>query len=206
MSKMVNTLMRQGYLKTDRVIEAFSDVDRAEFLPEKYQRYADANIPLPVGGGQIITQPAAAAVMLELLDLQEGQSVLNVGVSTGWTTTLLDHVVGKNGVVVGIEIDADILEQAKKNLSNFGFISANNNVTLVCKNGIEGYVEKAPYDRILVSATASMEPPQALKDQLKVGGRMVIPVGENVLMIEKTSETDYVTKERPGFGLMPLVE
>ncbi len=92
MSKLVNELIRQGYLKTDLLIEAFSEISRVEFVPHELEKEAEANVALPIGYGQTISQPLTVALMMELLDPQRGQNVLDIGSGSGWTTALLCYI------------------------------------------------------------------------------------------------------------------
>lgn len=204
MSHLVNDLIRKGYLKTDIVIEAFSEIDRVEFVPENFQHDAGADIPLPIGHGQTISQPLTVAVMMELLDPQRGQNILDVGSGSGWTTALLAYIVGKNGHVTAVERIADLCETGKRNAEKYSFITRDAIAEFHHVDGAQGYVQNAPYDRILVSASAD-EIPQALKEQLAVGGKMVIPVHNSIWYVEKKGDADFYTEEYPGFSFVPLI-
>ena len=204
MSRLINTLITQGYLKSDLAIDAFSVVRREDFVPAEFEREAETNIPLPIGYGQTISQPLTVAVMLELLDLSPGLSVLDVGSGSGWSSTLLAHIVGEKGRVVAVERIPDLYDFGKKNIEKFGFVTMGR-VKCVLGDGNEGYREEAPYDRILVSASAE-EIPKELKSQLKVGGKMVIPIYNALAYVEKRGEDDFYVERFPGFLFVPLIE
>jgi protein-L-isoaspartate(D-aspartate) O-methyltransferase len=204
MSRLINMLITQGYLKSDALIEAFSHVRREEFVPEEFASEAETNIPLPIGYGQTISQPLTVAVMLELLDVKPGQRVLDVGSGSGWSSTLLAYAVGEEGHVVAIERIPELYDFGKKNIDKFGFVSLKR-VRCVLGNGSEGYAEEAPYDRILVSASAE-EIPEPYKKQLAVGGKMVIPIYNSLAYIEKRGEDDFYIERFPGFVFVPLIE
>ena len=196
--------MQDGYLKTDKVIDAFDRVNRVEFVPKALELQANADVALPIGFGQTISQPLVVAFMLELLDVQKGQRVLDVGSGSGWTTTLLADIVGQNGKVVAVELIEELCEFGKSNVDKFGFVR-DGIVEFHNINGSQGFPEKAPYDRILVSAATVDSIPHALKDQLANGGKMVIPVGNSIVYLEKESVDKFNKEEFPGFTFVPMV-
>lgn len=204
MSHLVNELIHNGYLKSDLIIEAFSVIRRVEFVPEDLESQSEVNIPLPIGHGQTISQPLTVALMMELLDPKEGQVILDVGSGSGWTTALLSYIVGEKGKVVGIERVPELCEFGKKNVEKFGFIRKGI-AEMQCGDGRKGYPKHAPYDRILVSAMAD-EIPQALKEQLKIGGKLVVPVHNDIWFVEKKSDKDFYKEEYPGFSFVPLIQ
>lgn len=203
MSKLVNDLIKDGYLKTDLVIDAFSEISRMEFLPKELEGEADRNVALPIGHGQTISQPLTVAIMLELLDPQRGQRILDVGSGSGWTTALLSYIVGSQGKVIGLERIEALKRFGKDNADKFGYVKKGI-AEFYAADGSIGFPPGAPFDRILVSAAAQKIPP-ALKDQLKVGGKMVIPVKNAVVYLEKKSETEFYKEEFPGFSFVPLI-
>lgn len=203
MENLVEKLVRDGYLKSDILIDAFQKIDRAEFLPDGLKSLAEDDVALPIGEGQTISQPLTVAFMLELLDLKNGQNILDVGSGSGWTTALLSHVVGEKGKVTALEIIPEMSEWGKNNAEKFGLVKKGIAEFHVA-DGRQGFSKNAPYDRILVSASVD-EIPERLKGQLKIGGRMVIPVGNSVWRLEKKSEDEFRQEEYPGFAFVPLV-
>jgi len=203
MAKLVEELIQGGYLKKKSLIKTFSEVGRANFLPEELKHLAQANEPLPIGQGQTISQPLTVAFMLELLDLKGGQNVLDVGSGSGWTTALLSHVIGKEGHVTALEVIPEISRWGEKNADKFDFVKKGIAQFYVA-DGRQGFSENAPYDRILVSAAAA-EIPEKLKEQLKIGGKMVIPIMNSIRCLEKRGEEKFYQEEYPGFVFVPLV-
>lgn len=203
MSKLVNDLIRNGYLHSDRIIDAFSKVQRTEFVPSDLRKHADVNIPLPIGSGQTISQPLVVAFMFELLEPREGDNVLDIGSGSGWTTALLAHIVGEKGYVTGIEVIRELCEKGEKNVRNFDFIKKRT-VEFHCQSAEEGFEKNAPYDRILVSASVD-EIPDAFKKQLSVGGKMVIPVRNEIWYLEKKAEEDFLVEKFSGFAFVPFI-
>lgn len=204
MSRLVNDLIRTGYLRTDIVIDAFSEIHRHEFVPDDLVQQSEANIALPIGFGQTISQPATVAFMFELLDLKKGQNILDVGSGSGWTTGLIAYIVGEKGRVTGLEVIKELCEYGKNNVEKFSFVKKGI-AEFHAVSGVEGFEKNAPYDRILVSA-ASDGIPSALKKQLAVGGKMVLPVFNNIWYVEKKGEDDFAIEKFPGFTFVPFVE
>lgn len=204
MRRLVNDLMRKGYLKSDVIIDALSEIGRIEFIRSEFESEAEADIPLPIGFGQTISQPLTVAFMFELLNPQKGQNILDVGSGSGWTTSLLSYIVGSDGKVTAVERIPELCEWGKKNADKFKFVS-DGIAEFYCDDGNKGFAKNAPYDRILVSA-ATKEVPEELKKQLKVGGKMVLPVHNDIWYIEKRGEDDFYKEEFPGFSFVPLIK
>lgn len=207
MSKLVNQLIKDGYLKSDLIIDAFWEINRAEFVPEEMVREAGANIALPIGFGQTISQPMTVAFMLELLSPQRGQNILDIGSGSGWTTALLSYIVGKSGKVTAIEREEELKKMGENNVAKYGYLrdKGDSIAEFHTGDGTKGWIKNAPYDRILVSASAQSVPIE-LKKQLKIGGNMVIPLRHSLWYLEKKGEEEFAKEEFPGFEFVPLIE
>ena len=201
--KLIDNLIQEGWLKTPRIIEAFRKIKRVDFLPEGMKDLAEVNEALFIGFGQTISQPLVVAFMMELLEPKEGEKILDVGSGSGWTTALLSEIVGKAGRVVAIELVLELKEFGEKNVSKYNFLEKGI-AEFVCADGSKGYEKEAPYDKILASASAG-ELPADWKKQLKVGGRIVAPIGNSIWLFVKKSETELKEIEHPGFVFVPLI-
>ena len=200
---LVEKLIEKGYLKTPRIISAFRKIKRSDFLPEKLKNLAELNEPLPIGFGQTISQPLTVAFMLELLQPKKGDKILDVGSGSGWTTSLLAEIVGSKGKVYAIEIIKELKEFGEKNTKKYNFVNKGI-VKFICGDGSKGLLKKSPFDKILVSASAE-EIPIELKEQLKIGGRLVIPVRDSIFLIVRKNN-EFEEKEFFGFCFVPLIK
>jgi protein-L-isoaspartate(D-aspartate) O-methyltransferase len=200
---LINNLIEGGWLKTLEIIEAFKKIKRADFLPEDIKNLAEENEALPIGYGQTISQPLVVAFMLEQLEPEEGDKILDIGSGSGWTTALLAEIVGERGKVIAIDIVPELVEFGRKNIEKYNFIKKGR-VECVCADGSKGYPKEAPYDKILVSATAKELTP-AWQEQLKVGGRVVVPIGSSIWLYIKKDQKNFEEKEYPGFVFVPLI-
>lgn len=231
---LVDLLVKERWLKTDSIIEAFQKIKREDFLdlrslgeegiPEDMKKLAELNEALPIGFGQTISQPLTVAFMLELLQPKEGDKILDIGSGSGWTTALLSEVVGKKGKVVAIEVVPELKEFGEKNVSKYNFVNpvrgqgdsekiqkrqTSNRVKggiakFILADGSKGYEREAPYDKILASASGS-KLPNAWKEQLKIGGRIVCPIESSVWLFEKIDSSNFKSTEYPGFAFVPLI-
>lgn len=166
---VIETIERRGVSGED-VLNAMRAVPRHLFVPEAEQTRAYGDYPLPIGYGQTISQPYIVALMTELLELEEGSKVLEIGTGSGYQAAVLAHIPSIE--VYTIEIIPELAESAHERLENLGYAHVH------CKqaDGYFGWPEHAPFDAIIVTA-APDHVPQPLADQLAEGGRMVIPVG-----------------------------
>ena len=209
MDKSVDELIKEEYLKTPEIIKAFKEIKREDFLLPKYKKMAGLNEPLPIGHEQTISQPLTVAFMFELLQAKPGDKILDVGSGSGWSVTLLSEIVGPKGRVYGLERIQELAELAEHNINKYNFIS-NKQARITHGDGYKGLPDCAPFDKIIVAAAAKEVPKNLLK-QLKIGGRMVLPIGEtmstqDMVVIDKESEEKYKTKRFPGFIFVPLIK
>lgn len=200
---LIDSLIEEGWLKTPRIIEAFRKIKRVDFLPEDIKDLAELNEALPIGDGQTISQPLVVAFMLEQLQPEKGDKILDIGAGSGWTTALLAEIVGEKGKVFAIEIIPELVEFGERNVAKYNFIEEEI-IEFILADGSKGYQKEAPFDKILASASAR-EIPQAWKEQLKVGGRIVTPVGSSIWLLIKKSEKEFEEIEYPGFAFVPLI-
>lgn len=198
---LIDDLIKNGWLKSPAIIEAFRKIKRENFLPEGMKGRAEHNEALPIGWGQTISQPLTVAFLLEKLSPMPGDKILDVGSGSGWTSALLSEIVEKAGAVIGIEIVPELKEFGEKNAAKYG----SENAKFVLADGSKGYPGEAPYDKILAGASAG-KIPKAWKEQLKVGGRIVAPIGSSIVEIVKKSDNEFKETEYPGFVFVPLIE
>ena len=155
---------------SDKVMDAMASVPREEFVPPAYRHLAYRNTPLPIEADQTISQPLIVALMTELLEPQAEDIILEVGTGSGYQAAVLAKLVNH---VYGVEIVEELAQGAARTLQRLGY----DNVTVRAGDGYAGWPEKAPFDGIIVTAAAAHLPPPLLQ-QLKPGGKLVIPVGE----------------------------
>ncbi len=189
-----------GVLGNSLVKSAFEAIDRADFVPTDYRSEAYEDYPIPIGCGQTISQPTTVAFMLEKLEIEEGQTVLDVGSGSGFATALLAHAVGINGRVFGVERVPELVAFGAANLAKYDLPHA----VITEAEKETGLSQYAPFDRILVSAAAH-KLPNDLVEQLCVGGIMVIPIGDSICRITKVGDDAVEQQCFPGFAFVPLV-
>lgn len=199
--EMVDRLVASGYLKSPKVIEAMRKVPRHLFVPEDVEASAYYDYPLPIGEGQTISAPHMVAMMCDALELEEGQKVLEVGAGSGYHACVVVEVVKRK--VIAIERVERLAAKAMENAIMAGY----GNVRIVVGDGTRGYAEEAPYDRILVTAGAP-DAPRPLMEQLKVGGKLIIPVGERYvqdLLLVTKGEKGVERRALGGCVFVPLI-
>ncbi len=184
----VRWLVRYGYLSSERIKQAMLKIPREDFIPLLYRDYAYREVPLPLPGKKAtISCPHSYPLFYEPLGLDAGHRFLEVGLGSGYGTALAREIVGKDGLVVSVEIDPVTFEFAKNNLERAGY----GDIILVQGDGGLGYPEKAPYDKICITA-ACLEIPPPLIEQLRSGGRLIAPVIEqgvqNLLVLDKSEQ------------------
>lgn len=186
--KKVGWLVRQGYIRSERIKNAMMRVPREDFIPRMYKDYAYREVPLPIPGEEAtISCPHSYPLFYEPLGLDKGHKFLEVGLGSGYGTALAREIVGADGVVVSIEIDPLTFAFAKRNLERAGY----NDIILAQGDGALGYQEMAPYCRIAITA-ACPTIPDPLIEQLRIGGKLITPVKkygtQYLILLEKNDE------------------
>lgn len=199
-AEMVRTqLVRRG-IREARVLKIMGRVPRHCFVPDSLRAEAYADGPLPIGFEQTISQPYIVAYMTELLELKPGDRVLEIGTGSGYQTAVLSELADW---VFTVEIIEPLSQSARDTMQRLGY----SRVEYKTGDGAQGWAEKGPFDKIIVTA-APAQIPQALVDQLKEGGRMIVPVGENtqklILGIKKNGILE--TSDKIPVRFVPLVE
>ncbi|MDD4931258.1 MAG: methyltransferase domain-containing protein [Candidatus Colwellbacteria bacterium] len=201
--RLIDSLVKSGYLRSPEIISAMKAEDRRWFLPEEQQPFAYEDKPLSIGFDQTASQPLVMAFMMELLMAKKGDRVLDVGTGSGWQTAVLARLVGDEGKVVTVERIPELYAFAKDNLDRSGHISEGIIDCILGDASSYSGPEKV-FDRIIATAEAE-EVPSSWKSILAVGGRMVIPVKGSLLVVDKVSADSFESKEYIGFGFVPLI-
>ncbi len=175
--EMVKYQIRRRGIRDDKVLKVMLEIPREEFVPEKIKYRAYEDNPLPIEAGQTISQPYIVALMTELLKLTGKEKVLEIGTGSGYQTAILARLSREVYTIDRIPV---LTQKAKDRLTKLGF----NNIRFKTGDGTLGWKEYAPYDRIIVTAAAP-DVPSPLVEQLKINGRMVIPVGSRYSQIMK---------------------
>lgn len=198
--RMVREQIVARGIKDQQVIRAMNQVQRHLFVPPSQQRMAYEDRPLPIGEGQTISQPYIVALMTQTLDLSPDMSVLEIGTGSGYQAAILAEIVQE---VYTIEIIESLGKKAKDLLTSLGY----NNISFKIGDGYKGWKEKAPFDAIIVTCAPS-NIPKPLANQLKEGGRMIIPVGgsiaQELVLIEKR-DGQLIKKDVSSVRFVPMV-
>ena len=203
--KLVRRLEREGIIKSERVKRALLKVPRYKFVLDGYKHYAHVDEPIPIPAGQTISAPHMVAIMLEVADLKEGMNVLEVGTGSGWNAALIYELVRRD--VYTIERIPELVEFARRNLDRAGY---KGKVHVILGDGSRGFPPRAPYDRIIVTAGAP-KIPEPLIEQLKVGGKLIIPVGSyhlwqelyEMIKLDEMGKTKIIS--HGGVAFVPLI-
>jgi len=185
----------------DDVMRSLATVERHEFVPQRERPFAYENRPLPIGYGQTISQPYIVALMTDLIEPDVDDVILEIGTGSGYQAAILAKLVKH---VYSIEIIETLADEARARLARLGY----ENITTKLGDGYYGWQEHAPFDAIVVTAASSHVPPPLIQ-QLKAGGRMVIPVGgrfmtQQLLLLEKTADGKIITRQLAAVRFVPL--
>jgi len=201
--RLIEHIKSIGYLKSKEVEEALRKIQRHLFVPKKLRYLAYRDTPLSIGYNQTISQPSTVVAMTEALGVKKDQKILEIGTGSGWQAAILSYLVGEKGFIYTVEVVEELAEFAKSNIKKLGI----KNIEVLIKDGSLGLKEKAPFDRIIVTAAAP-DIPEPYIEQLKINGILVIPVGNLYLqkmhVIKKLR--DEVKKKNIGnFMFVPLI-
>ncbi|HSD68718.1 MAG TPA: protein-L-isoaspartate(D-aspartate) O-methyltransferase [Woeseiaceae bacterium] len=189
-------------VRSEPVLDAMRTVPREEFLPEDLREFAYEDSPLPIAAGQTISQPYIVAFMVEALNLRGGERVLEIGAGSGYAAAILAQVAAR---VYSIERIGELAKSAAATLARLGY----DNVTIRHGDGTRGWPEEAPFDAIVVAA-GGPEVPESLKQQMKIGGRLIIPIGrtpeiQELVRVTRVSEDEFETEDLADVRFVPLV-
>ena len=204
--EMVRKLSEKGYIKTEKVKKAMNIVPREEFVLNEQKSFAYNDRPLPLVEEQTISAPHMVAIICEELELEEGMKVLEIGTGFGYNAAVISELMRKKGHIYSIERLESIFKIATENLKRTGY---NKNIDLILGDGTIGYEKEALYDRIYGTA-GSPYIPEPLKKQLKVGGKLLIPIGksltfQSLICLTKVSENDYKQTSLGGVAFVPMI-
>jgi protein-L-isoaspartate(D-aspartate) O-methyltransferase len=198
--KMVREQLIPRGIKEPRLLQAIENIPRHKFVPAKYAGSAYEDFPLPIGAGQTISQPYMVALMTQCLELSGKETVLEIGTGSGYQTAILAELAG---CVYSIERVAELAEQARMRLAGLGY----GNIRIKADDGSGGWQEHAPYERIIVTAAAPRIPEPLVK-QLKVKGKLVIPIGGmsgQTLTVCTKYKNKIETEQACGCVFVPLL-
>jgi protein-L-isoaspartate(D-aspartate) O-methyltransferase len=200
--RLVENELRILGIRDEAVLKAMRDVPREAFVSEEMREFAYRNVPLPIGSGQTISQPLIVAHMAEALELALDDRVLEIGAGSGYAAAVLSRIAKD---VFTVERHRELADSAAERLKRLGY----DNVHVLCGDGTRGCPEEAPFDAIVVAAGSPGIPPSLL-EQLRIGGRLVIPVGaekdsQQLIRIIRRSEDDFEHEELGAVRFVPLI-
>jgi protein-L-isoaspartate(D-aspartate) O-methyltransferase len=200
--RMVDLQIARRGVGDARVLDAIRQVPREEFVDPGFEQFAYDDGPLPIGANQTISQPYMVALMIEAAELRPSDRVLEVGAGSGYAAAVMSRIAAR---VHAIERHAQLVEAATRRLQKLGY----ENVELRVGDGTRGWPEAAPFDAILVAACGP-EVPTTLKEELAIGGRLIIPVGlrrfhQSLRKVTRLSETQYGEEDLGGVAFVPLI-
>ena len=200
--EMVRIQLERRGISDEKVLQAMREVPRHLFIDEKYRHLAYADHPLPIDAEQTISQPYIVGLMTEVIEIEKGEKVLEIGTGSGYQAAVLAHLTDE---VYSVEIIKELAEKADLTLKKLGYTQ----VRIKWGDGNLGWAENAPYDAVIVTC-ASKEVPPELFEQLREGGKMVIPLGNpssfQILTLIEKSQGKKVEKEILGVRFVPMTE
>lgn len=202
-TELLKSWERSGLITQKAVLDAFCEVNREDFVIEKFREDAYGDFPLSIGYEQTISQPTTVVLMSQFLDLSKGDRVLEIGSGSGYSAAIISRIVGDRGFVFSTEIIGELADFAKNNLKKSGIF----NVKVKHTDGSFGLPRYAPFDRVIITAAAPDIPPP-ITNQLKDGGILVAPVGKNRFCQKMLRATrrgkDLQIEELGSFVFVPL--
>jgi len=197
--ELIETLRSKG-ISSDLVLEAIKNINREDFIPDIMKIHAWEDVPLPIGNGQTISQPYTVAFMTSLLEVKKNDKILEIGTGSGYQAALLNYLGAQ---VYSIERSMELYNSFLKLMDKLQL-----RIMVRLGDGTIGWNDFAPYDKIIVTA-GSPTIPKSYFSQLKVGGKLVIPIGDRfqqeMQVVEKLTESDYKIESYPNFKFVPLV-
>jgi protein-L-isoaspartate(D-aspartate) O-methyltransferase len=199
---MIEGQLRRRGIREENILEAFRAVPREEFVSADARHLAYGDYPLPIEAGQTISQPYIVALMIQSAGISAGDTVLEVGAGSGYAAAVIGRIASR---VIGIERHHALAEAARERMRRLGY----DNVAIVEGDGTRGWPAKAPYDAIVAAASGS-HVPEALIQQLKPGGRIVMPVGDpagaqTLVKVEKAEDGSLSRSSLCGVRFVPLI-
>src|SRR5437016_11919253 len=200
--RMVDIQIARRGVRDRHVLDAMRRVPREAFVEPGFEEFAYEDVPLPIGEGQTISQPYIVALMIEAAEVKPGDSVLEVGAGSGYAAAVMSQIADR---VYAIERHPSLGKSARQRFKKLGY----DNIELRVGDGTRGWSEAAPFNAILVAAGGPEGPP-ALKEQLAIGGRLVIPVGEEaryqtLIKLTRKSETEFEEENLGAVAFVPLI-
>lgn len=200
--RMVEQQIERRGIRNPAIVAALLEVPRERFVSDEYRASAYDDTALPIPAGQTISQPYVVALMIKALQISKGDRVLEVGSGSGYAAAVLSHIAGE---VYAVERHEELVTYAQKRLGDLSY----ENVHVRHADGTMGWPEHAPYDGILVSASGPRVP-QPLREQLAVGGRLVMPIGQargmqTLVRLTRTGEDQFKEKDLGGVRFVPLI-
>jgi len=197
---MIDAHLKARGIHDQNVLAAMAKIKREDFIPSRWRDMAYDDRPLPINEGQTISQPFMVAFMTQAMGLKGGEKVLEIGTGSGYAAAILGEIAAE---VFTIERHKKLADEARGKLKSW------KNVHVIEGDGPKGLKKKAPFDAIVATA-AGPRVPETLKNQLKIGGRLVIPIGrharfQSLMKITRTSKGDFTEEDLGGVAFVPLI-